>query len=116
MKTNGIALKAKIQYSTWDDSNWHCYYHALSGDELKKQIISIFYKPTGDERSWSFEDLSAYYKICEEDGLRNWIKQTYGEKVTLEDVEEVLTYICRFFNDACEEFGRKPLVKEHING
>lgn len=112
MKTTGIALKAKIQYSTWDDSNWHCYYHALSGDELKKQIISIFYKPTNDERSWCFEDISAEYKAYEKEGLTNWLKKTYGPEILEQDLNECVEYMCRFLNDAREEFGLKPMVKE----
>lgn len=108
MKTIGIALKAKIQYATWDNSNWHCYYHALSGDELKRQIISIFYKPTGDERSWYFEDVSARYKEHEEVGLKNWVQTTYGS--TNEDADECVGYILRFINDARAEFCMKPLI------
>jgi len=112
MKTSGLGLKTKVQYATWDNSNWHCYYHALSGDELKSQIISIFYKPTGDERSWSFADVSAIYKAHEEDGLRKWVTETYGAES--QDVDECVEYICRFLNDAREEFGMKPLVKETV--
>lgn len=108
MKTSGLGLKAKIQYATWDSSNWHCYYHALSGDELKTQIISIFYKPTGDERSWAFEDVSAPYKAYEEAGIKDWIKKIYG--ATDEDADECLGYVCKFINDARAEFGMKPLV------
>lgn len=113
MKTTGLGLKAKVQYSTWDNSNWHCYYHALSGDELKNQIMSIFYKPTGDERSWQFKDLSSAYKMSEEDGVRQWIVDTYGQ-MPQEDIEECLGYIVRFLNDARAEFNMKPLVAETV--
>lgn len=113
MKTSGLGLKAKIQYSTWDNSNWHCYYHGLSGDELKNQIISIFYKPTGDERSWQFVEISSSYKLYQEQGLRDWIVKTYNANI--EDVEELIGYIKQFFDDACEEFGRKSIVKESVN-
>ena len=112
MKTAGLGLKAKVQYSTWDNSNWHCYYHALSGDELKTQIMSIFYKPTGDEKSWGFSDLSAPYKANEEDGLREWIAKTYN--ASIEDVEECLGYIIQFLNDAKVEYTGKPFIKETV--
>jgi hypothetical protein len=113
MKTSGVALKAKVQYSTWDDSNWHCFYHALSGDELKTQIISIFYKPTGDERSWPFVEVSAPYKVAELEGLKKWVIDTYGAAEG--DADECVEYICCFINDAREEFGTKPLIKETID-
>lgn len=109
MKTSGLGLKAKVQYSTWNDSNWHTYYHALSGDELNSQIMSIFYKPTGDERSWRFSELAVPYKKYEEDGLRDWISQTYG--ASIEDIEVLVPLIKQFFNDACAEFGRKSICK-----
>lgn len=112
MKTAGLGLKAKVQYSTWDDSNWYAYYHALSGDELKNQIMSIFYKPTGDERSWEFSTLSAQYKAYEEDGIRNWIAKTYN--ASPEDVETLLPHVLSFLNDACSEFNMKPLVKATV--
>lgn len=113
MKTTGLGLKAKKQYSTWDTSNWHCYYHALSGDELKAQIMSIFYKPTGDERSWPFVDLSAPYKMNEEDGVRKWIVDTYGD-TPQEDIEECLGYIIQFLNDAKIEYTGRPFVAETV--
>lgn len=111
MKLNELALKAKTQYSTWDNSNWHCYYHALSGDELNTQIISIFFKPTGDERSWTFGDVSTPYKINESDGIIKWIKETYGEKVTDADAKELTEYIIQFLNEAKIEYTGKPFTK-----
>jgi ATP-binding cassette subfamily F protein 3 len=42
-KLNELALKAKKIYSP-NNSNWNCYYHALSGEELKNQIITIAHK------------------------------------------------------------------------
>ena len=38
-----VPLKAAKQYSSWETSNWHCFYNWLSGDELKTQIISIYH-------------------------------------------------------------------------
>lgn len=114
MKTTKLGLKAKTQYSTWVNSNWHCYYHALSGDELKTQIISIFYKPTGDERSWSFEDVSDPYKKYEEAGIKEWVQKTYC--ATDEDSNECVRYVCQFLNDARKEFSMEPIVKEVANG
>lgn len=108
MKISGLALKAKIQYSTWDKSNWHCYYHALSGDELKNQIISIFYKPTKDQRSWTYENLSSLFKEYEEFGIKKWLKETYAASDN--DIDECVNYILTFFNDAREEFNMKPLT------
>lgn len=110
MKTSALGLKSKVQYSTWDESNWHAYWHALSGDELKSQIMSIFYKPTGDERSWAFSDLSAPYKMHDEDGVRAWIRKTY--QASIKDVEALLPHILNFLNDACAEFNVRPIVKE----
>lgn len=110
MKASGLALKAKKQYSTWDHSNWHCYYHALSGDELKTQIISIFYKPTEDERSWSFSDVSSAYKMNEEQGLKDWIVGKYGE-MPESDLNECVGYIIQFLNDAKIEYTGRPFIQ-----
>lgn len=106
MKLNDLALKAKTQYSTWDNSNWHCYYHALSGDELSNQILSLFYKPNQIYKSHQFSEVSQHWKMYEEQGIVNWLKKTY--EASDEDCQEALTYAKQFLNEAKIEFtGRK---------
>ena len=111
LHASGLALKAKKQYTTYQESNWHCFYHALSGDTLASQICSIFYGPTGQENSWAFETLSAPYKIQEDDGIAAWLLHVY-KGATLDDATKLVQYIKQFLNEACEEFGRKPLCSE----
>ena len=76
-KATKLALKAKKVYSSID-SVWHCYYHALSGEELKDQIMTIAYKPTDQMNSWYFKDLNAPYKMYEDQGLLDFIKEKYN--------------------------------------
>lgn len=101
-----LKYKAKVKYST-ETSNWNCFYHALSGDELKSQIMSIFYKPTNQENSWSFSDLSAPYKMYDEQGILEWIKLNY-KNISDNDLNECLIYILQFLNDAKLEYTGKP--------
>jgi hypothetical protein len=104
-KTTELALKAKKVYSSID-SNWYCYYHALSGDELKEQILTIAYKPSDDLWSFSFKDLSSIYKEKDIQGLIEFIKTQY--KVQENEVFECLNCIKDFLNDAKIEYTNKP--------
>lgn len=110
-KTSKLALKAKKVYSSID-SNWHCYYHHLSGDELKEQIITIAYKPTDQMNSWAFKDLTAPYKMYEEQGLFNFIKEKYN--VAEDEIYECINYIKEFFDDAKIEYTGKPFFNKEI--
>jgi len=106
-----IDLKYKSQktYSPID-SNWNCFWHKLSGDELKQQIISLFYKPTNQENSWSFDDVSVPYKMYDDDGLSMWLKEKYGD-LPENDITECVEYIFEFLDDAKIEYTGKPFRK-----
>jgi hypothetical protein len=108
LRMSGIALKAKKQYATYENSNWYCFYHALSGDAIGNQICSIFYGPTNQENSWAFETLSEPYKIQEDEGIYVWVLHTY-KGVAPNDAWELVGYVKQFLNDACDEFNRKPI-------
>jgi hypothetical protein len=110
-KATELALKAKKVYSTIG-SSWHCYYHALSGDELKEQIITIVYKPKDQMNSWSFKDLSNTYKMYEDQGLVNFIKEKY--KVLDEELPECVNSIKEFLDDAKIEYTGKPFFNKEI--
>jgi hypothetical protein len=102
-----MPLKAAKQYSTWETSNWYCFYNRLSGDELKTQILSLFYRPTGNVKSWCFSDLSSSYKENEELGVAQWINSKYGD-MPQEDIQECVEYICQFLDDAKIEYTGRP--------
>jgi hypothetical protein len=104
-KATELALKAKKVYSSVD-SPWHCYYHHLSGDELKEQILTIAHKPTDAMMSFSFKDLTAPYKMYEDQGLVNFVKEKY--KVSDKEIPECVKCIKEFFDDAKMEYTGKP--------
>jgi len=110
-KATELALKAKKVYSSVD-SPWHCYYHALSGDELKEQILTIAYKPTDQMNSWAFKDLTAPYKMYEDEGLVNFIKEKYN--VSDEEIPECVNCIKEFLDDAKIEYTGKPFFNKEI--
>ena len=110
-KATELALKAKKVYSSID-SNWHCYYHALSGDELKEQIMTIAYKPKDVIYSFYFKDLTAPYKIYEDQGLFNFIKEKYN--VAENEIYECINYIKEFLDDAKIEYTGKPFFNKEI--
>jgi len=110
-KATELALKAKKNYSSID-SNWHCYYHHLSGDELKEQIMTIAHKPTDQMNSWSFKDLSAPYKEKENIGLIEFIKQKYNPADN--EIPECINYIKEFLDDAKIEYTGKPFFNKEI--
>jgi len=111
-KASKLALKAKKIYSALD-SNWYCYYHALSGDELKSQILTLAHKPTDNIVSFQFQELSAPYKMYEDDGIKNLIKEKF--KVIDEEVYECIHYIKEFFDDAKIEYTGRPFFNKEIN-
>jgi hypothetical protein len=104
-KSTELALKAKKVYSNID-SSWHCYYHALSGDELKEQILTIAHKPTDQMYSWAFKDLTLHYKMYEDQGLFNFIKEKYN--VAENEIYECINYVKKFLDDAKIEYTGKP--------
>jgi hypothetical protein len=110
-KATELALKAKKNYSSID-SNWHCYYHALSGDELKEQIMTIAHKPTDAMISFYFKDLTAPYKEREDQGLVEFVKQKY--KVTDNEIPECINCIKEFLDDAKIEYTGKPFFNKEI--
>jgi hypothetical protein len=110
-KATELALKAKKVYSSVD-SPWHCYYHHLSGDELKEQILTIAHKPTDAMWSFSFKDLTSPYKMYEDQGLVNFIKEKYN--VLDEEILECVNCIKEFFDDAKIEYTGKPFFNKEI--
>jgi len=110
-KASKLALKAKKVYSSID-SPWHCYYHALSGDELKEQIMTIAHKPTDAMMSFSFKDLTSSYKMYEDQGLVNFVKEKY--KVSDEEIPECVNCIKEFLDDAKIEYTGKPFFNKEI--
>ena len=110
-KATELALKAKKVYSSID-SPWHCYYHALSGDELKEQILTIVHKPTDAMMSFAYKDLTAPYKMYEDQGLFNFIKEKYN--VAEQEVFECVNCIKEFLDDAKIEYTGKPFFNKEI--
>lgn len=111
-KATPLALKSKKVYSSID-SVWHCYYHALSGDDLKEQIMTIAHKPSDAMWSFSFKDLTAPYKMYEDQGLLEFVKQKYD--VSSEEAYECLSYIKEFFDDAKIEYTGRPYFNKEIS-
>ena len=110
-KATERALKAKKVYSSVD-SPWHCYYHHLSGDELKEQIMTIAYKPTDAMMSFAYKDLTAPYKMYEDQGLVNFVKEKYN--VSDEEIPECVNCIKEFFDDAKIEYTGRPFFNKEI--
>lgn len=111
-KATELALKAKKVYSSID-SVWHCYYHALSGEELKEQIMTIAHKPSDAMWSFSFQDLTKPYKMYEDQGLLEFVKQKYD--VSSEEAYECIAYIKEFFDDAKIEYTGRPYFNKEIS-
>jgi hypothetical protein len=102
-KATELALKSKTKYL--DNDKWLVYYHALSGDELKNQILSIGHKPTDKLVSFSFLDLSNPYKENEEQGIANKLQKDF--KV---ETDELVFYVLEFLNEAKIEYTGKPFI------
>ena len=98
-KASELALKANKVYL--DNSEWLCYWHALSGDELKTQIFTVADKTADKLISYTFSDLSGLYKAYGEAGVK--------EKIGSDDL---VPYVLKFFNDAKIEYTGKPFIKE----
>lgn len=103
-KASKLALKASKIYL--DNENWVCYYHALSGEELKSQIFTVANKKTDKMISYSFSDLSIKYKEYEEQGIKNLLKNDFEI-----EVDECLPCAFNFLNDAKIEYTNKPYFK-----
>jgi len=107
-KLNELALKAKKVYSPIN-SNWHCYYHALSGEELKNQVISIAHKQLDKIESFTYEDITQPYKMYEDQGLYNFIKEWFD--VSIDEIIECSEYVKQFYDDARIEYLGKPFFR-----
>jgi hypothetical protein len=105
-KLNETALKSKKVYSSVN-SNWYCYYHALSGEDLKTQIITIAHKHLDLALSYNYEDITAPYKINEDEGLYDFIKEKFNINND-NDIYECINYIKEFYDDARLEYLGKP--------
>ena len=103
-KASSLALKAAKVYL--NNEKWVCYYHALSGDELKTQIFTIANKKTDKMISYYFQDLSAKYKEFEEQGIKNKLKKDFEV-----NADECLPCVIEFLNDAKIEYTNKPYIK-----
>jgi hypothetical protein len=104
-KATEAALKA---YKTYvNDDVWHCYWHGLSGDELKTQIFTAAHKPSDQIISFSFPDLVYPYKLNEEQGVAAELRKKFGL-----NADEIAQYALQFLNDARIEYLGKPLIKE----
>lgn len=110
-KLNELALKAKKIYSK-ENSNWHCYYHALSGEELKNQVISIAHKPLDKIESFSYQDITSPYKMNEDQGLYSFIKEWFD--VSDNEIIECSEYVKQFYDDARIEYIGKPFFNKEI--
>jgi hypothetical protein len=104
-KVNKEALKAVKNYINNDV--WHCYWHGLSGDELKTQIFTVAHKPSDKMVSFSFYELSAGYKLNEEQGIKDVLNKEF--KV---EADELVPYVLEFLNDAKIEYTGRPYIKE----
>ncbi len=110
-KLNELALKAKKIYSP-NNSNWHCYYHALSGEELKNQIITIAHKQLDKVESFSYQDITAPYKMYQDQGLCKFIQEMFN--VSIDEIIECSNYVKQFYDDARIEYLNKPFFNKEI--
>lgn len=106
-KASKLALKANKVYS--DNTEWLVYYHALSGDELKTQILTIGHKPTDKIISYPFSELSGEYKKYEIDGLKNRLQKDFND-----DPSYLIQHVLQFLNDAKIEYTGKPFIEETV--
>lgn len=104
-KATKLALKANKVYI--DNSEWYCYWHALSGDELKTQIFTVGHKLIDKIVSYPFYELSSAYKEHEEQGIENRLKKDFDA-----ETKSLVPYVLEFLNDAKIEYTNKPFIKE----
>lgn len=102
---NKEALKSIKTYVNNDD--WHCFWHGLSGDELKTQIFTVAHKPSDQMISFTFSDFSGGYKLNEEEGIRDVLSKQL--KV---ETFELVPYVLEFLNDSKIEYTGRPFIKE----
>lgn len=110
-KINKLALKAIKIYSN-ENSNWHAYYHFLSGDELKNQVFTVAHKPLNWILSYNYTELSSAYKMYENQGIFELIKNDFN--VSDKDLFECCDYAKQFLNDAKIEYTGKPFFNKEI--
>lgn len=104
-KASALVLKASKVYL--DNEHWKCYYHALSGDELKSQILTVANKVTDKMISYPFSELSAKYREYEEQGIKAQIEKDFNV-----DANECVPCVIEFLNDAKIEYTGRPYIKE----
>ena len=102
---NKEALKSRKTYTNNDV--WHCYWHGLSGDDLKTQIFTVAHKPTDQMLSFCFSDLSSPYKLNEEQGVLKHLEEKFNV-----DVDEIVPFALQFLNDAKIEYMGRPYIEE----
>lgn len=102
---NKEALKSKKTYTNNDV--WHCYWHGLSGDELKTQVFTVAHKPSDQMLSFDFTDLSSPYKFNEAQGVLEHLEEKFNV-----EVNEIVPFALQFLNDARIEYLGKPFIKE----
>lgn len=100
-KATPQALKSQKTYL--DDSEWLCFWHRLSGDELKEQIYTVGHKPTDQLISFTFKDLSGAYKLEDMDGVKKLIAEKFG----VSEVTPSAECAFNFLNDAKLEYTGK---------
>lgn len=101
-KATPLALKAKKVYL--DDSEWYIYYHALSGEELKTQILSMAHKPTDMLLSYNFEEISTAHKVNDMDGVKEFLQAQFVGV----DLTNLIPKVVDFLNDAKLEYTNRP--------
>jgi hypothetical protein len=107
-KLHPNALKANKKY-TPQDSDWVCYWHLFSGDELKTQVITIAHKPTDYVYSFLYPEVAEFYKADERGGLEKKMQEVFK----VDNVQEAVNACLKFLDDARIEYLGKPFfVKE----
>jgi len=106
MYSKATLLSLKSAKTYLDTNKWLCFYHALSGDELKTQIFTVANKETDKMISYYYQDLSAKYKEFEEQGIKNHLKKDFEI-----DADDCLPCVINFLNDAKIEYTNKPYIK-----
>jgi hypothetical protein len=103
------ALKAKKKYTT-AETNWVCYWHLLSGGELKLQIITVAYKPKDMVYSFNYPELADFYKLDEVQGIKKQLEKVFD----VNDVDEPAKAIIQFLDDAKIEYSGKTFIQKDI--
>lgn len=109
-KLNSEALKSKKTYIN-SASDWCCYWHLLSGDELKNQVFTVAHKPSDKVYSFSYSELSGLYKLKGVEGVEKNIEALFAT----ENVTDAVNSSLQFLNDARIEYLGKPLIENITN-